>query len=760
MLKWTTKGRIEVRRNGELVSRHILDREAWESVANHAAIHGPGKYVVTYPNVEVDVMAVTIISTDTQAPTQPGVFAVTAPGTGGLRLTWTPSTDGPPGPSGGSGLRGYRVFRANVPAGPFAQIALVEHDQPNDYTDLSVPQGASRSYYIDAIDNAGNVSTPTAVGTATAADTTPPTAPSINATALSTTSVEIALVVPATDSGSGVSGYDLEFKRSVDSTWTVHVTNLAPGSFPRVISGLTAATGYDFRPRARDAVGNIGPYGSVVQATTQSGAGGPVAAAMTVEYVDGSGNFQSIQVEPNGSTVISGIAPFLVHFDATASRGNLSNNNTLAGAFYNLGYRLNYGENRGTSWTYGKAPYLSRDEDFGPPIFGHVYEAPGSRQTRLRVRDTNGAESTISLTVNVAAPPAATIIETSAGGWPTWVSGTHYQLRAGADYTSFGTMNLRRVHNVLISKVGAGADPIVSEAYFGNESAADLDVTRERTRHVRLLDIAVTTARTGNYGPLHCGIVNGRVRRVAQDNLAAFYQNNSSNATQRAQIRHPRGWFMYNSGLTDLAASNLDYLMIEQRWLNWHMKGCRLQHPESGSGNHILRVTQHRSTARNCQIFTTTSGRTSRIKMQAESNGSVPGIEPWNYGDLVGPVAGPGSAWYRYSNSFNAYQSIQFGGPGDIPPNATTFSSAPQNGVSGEPTELHEYNTLEDCQDTRPAASAVRGGRHLGARGLRNPDGSPWLLSEIDFGLARIPLDARGPYITEVDNTRPIPSAF
>jgi hypothetical protein len=504
----------------------------------------------------------------------------------------------------------------------------------------------------------------------------------------------------------------------------------------------------------------IGGVSDVFTTTTLASSGGAITPAMTVEYVDGAGNFQSVAVAADGSTVISGIAPFLVHFDATASRGNLSNNNTLAGAYYNLGFRLNYGENRGTTWTYGKAPYLSRDEDFGPPIFGHVYEGPGSRQTRLRLRDTNGAEATMVLTVNVAAPPAATIIETSAGGWPTWVSGTHYQLRAGSDYTSFGTMNLRRVHNVLISKIGAGADPIVSEAYFGNESAADLDVTRERTRHVRLLDIAVTTARTGNYGPLHSGIVNGRVRRVAQDNVAAFYQNSSTNATQRAQIMWPRGWFMYNSGLTDLADANPVYLMISTRWRHWHMQGCRLQHPQGGVGSHILRNTQHGSTARNCQIFCLdTTPYVSRIKMQAESFGAD-GTVPWIHGDLVGPVAGPGSAWYRYSNSFNAYQSIQFGGPGDVPPTATTFSSAPQNGVAGEPLELHEYVTLEDCQDTRPSASAVRGGRHMGARGLRNPDTSPWLLSEVNFGLDRIPVDARGPYITEADNTRPIPSAF
>lgn len=219
-------------------------------------------------------MPIRVVSQDTQAPTQPGGFAVTAPGTGGLRLDWTASTDGPAGSAGGSGLRGYRVFRANTPAGPFSQIALVEVDQPRTYSDLSVSQGVSRSYYIDAIDNAGNVSTPTTVQSATAADTTAPTAPVISATPLSASSIEVAIVTPATDTGSGVAGYDLEYKRAVDTNWSVSGTNLPIGDYPRAVSLLPASTLHDFRSRARDQVGNIGPYSAVVQATTLASGGG------------------------------------------------------------------------------------------------------------------------------------------------------------------------------------------------------------------------------------------------------------------------------------------------------------------------------------------------------------------------------------------------------------------------------------------------------------------------------------------------------
>jgi hypothetical protein len=482
-------------------------------------------------------------------------------------------------------------------------------------------------------------------------------------------------------------------------------------------------------------------------------ADGPIAVDLRVEYVDAAGVFHSVTVNPNGSTVISGVAPFLVHFDATGTRGNLSNNNTLAGAFYNIGFRLNYGENRGTNWTYGKAPYLSRDEDFGPPIFGHVYEVVGTHLTRLKARDSNNAEVTVPLTVNVAAPPAPIIIEPSAGSFPTPVSGTHYRLRGGQSYASFGEWNLRRVHNVLVSKEGGGADPI-AQIRIGGEDIGDLTVARERTRHVRLLNIDVTILSTGIYGPLNSGAINGRVRRVDQNNSISAYQGTTTE-TQRTQVLWPRNFFMYNTGLT--SESGLpDYLMIGQHYRGWHMQGCRLQHPGGGPNNHILRNIQHRSTVRNCQLFSTYAPYSSRIKMQAE------GTALWDANtDYVGPLSGPGGVGSatRYSNSFVVVQSVQFGGPGDQPPFGTTISFAPQNGDAGQ-QELHQCITVEDCQDTRPAASVVRGGSNLGARGLRNPDNSPWQTNEINFGLARIPLPDRGPYVTETDNTRPIPSAF
>jgi hypothetical protein len=168
-----------------------------------------------------------------------------------------------------------------------------------------------------------------------------------------------------------------------------------------------------------------------------------------------------------------------------------------------------------------------------------------------------------------------------------------------------------------------------------------------------------------------------------------------------------------------------------------------------------MRIICNQSTLRNCQIFSEYSSYVSRVKFQAE------GVVLWDPdNELAGPTSGPGSAFYRYANTHIVLQSNQFGGSGDVPPSGTTISFAPQNNDVGPPPELHEFITVEDCVDSRSAASIVRGGANLGARGLRNPDTTPWQNNETDNGINRIPTDKRGPYTSEADNTRPIPSAF
>jgi hypothetical protein len=52
VIEFTANGYIEVTRDGVILSRHRLEREAIESCAKQ----GPGQYVLYYPTVRVEVI--------------------------------------------------------------------------------------------------------------------------------------------------------------------------------------------------------------------------------------------------------------------------------------------------------------------------------------------------------------------------------------------------------------------------------------------------------------------------------------------------------------------------------------------------------------------------------------------------------------------------------------------------------------------------------------------------------------------------------
>jgi hypothetical protein len=137
---------------------------------------------------------------------------------------------------------------------------------------------ASTQYDVRCLaqDLSGNVSTYSAVtqaSTAVAADVTAPTAPTITTTQTGSASASVALTTASTDiGGSGVATYAVEYKRNVDSTYTVAAAAITAAQFPYSLTGLAPSTLYDTRARATDVAGNVGAYSAVSQATTQASA--------------------------------------------------------------------------------------------------------------------------------------------------------------------------------------------------------------------------------------------------------------------------------------------------------------------------------------------------------------------------------------------------------------------------------------------------------------------------------------------------------
>jgi chitodextrinase len=116
------------------------------------------------------------------------------------------------------------------------------------------------SFYVKAKDAAGNLSDASNtvnVTTAALADTTVPTASTLSALGTTTSSTNLSWTA-ATDNV-GISGYNVYQNGVLKTTTTTN--SLA-------VSGLSAATGYSFYVKAKDAVGNLSATSNTANVTT------------------------------------------------------------------------------------------------------------------------------------------------------------------------------------------------------------------------------------------------------------------------------------------------------------------------------------------------------------------------------------------------------------------------------------------------------------------------------------------------------------
>ena len=212
-------------------------------------VGGVSRFVRTIRDVDATRPVLTSTSVITVSQTQNNVlFSATDP-------------QGHPGESV-SGVAGYRVYRDG---------ALISDQTGTQYNDTGRAIYTLYTYAVEAYDAAGNVSVKSTPITVRTLDQTAPTTPQITTTVPAApgggTSLLVALSTPATDAHSGIQNYQLEHKRTVDSTWITQ--NLTAAQFPRTISGLTQFTQYDTRCIARDNSNNLSAaYSAIKQATT------------------------------------------------------------------------------------------------------------------------------------------------------------------------------------------------------------------------------------------------------------------------------------------------------------------------------------------------------------------------------------------------------------------------------------------------------------------------------------------------------------
>jgi chitodextrinase len=203
-----------------------------------------------------DARSVNATTLDVVAPSAPsGLNATTASGSQ-IDLSWPASTDN-------VGVSGYRIERcAGAGCGNFAEIATTGS---TSYSATLLASATSYSFRVRAYDAVSLNSGYSPTASRTTHDVTPPSAPA-SLTANAASGTQINLIWSAASDNVGVVEY------FVESCQGGGCGNFAPlvttSSTSHNATGLSPATSYRYRVRARDAFPNYGGYSPTASETT------------------------------------------------------------------------------------------------------------------------------------------------------------------------------------------------------------------------------------------------------------------------------------------------------------------------------------------------------------------------------------------------------------------------------------------------------------------------------------------------------------
>lgn len=307
-VKWDsyTPGRFYLTENGGTTWTEITENIPYGSGASAMAFHNNTLYMSRFAG---GVFKMSLGgSSDTIPPTSPTGLSHIMEGTD-VRLTWTASTDN-------VGVTGYRIFR---------DAAQIGTSPSNTYADPTATQAGTYIYTVQAYDAANNVSASSGPYSVviTNTDTTPPTAPTNLASALSNGGVE--LTWTASTDNVGVTKYDVYrgSARIGSSTTTVY-------------NDSTVAQGvvYAYYVVALDAANNVSPSSNVTVITvTDLTAPSAPTNLRSTEVLS-----NSVVLAWNASTDNVGVEGYNVYRDdvliGTSPTVSYADNTVTAGATY------------------------------------------------------------------------------------------------------------------------------------------------------------------------------------------------------------------------------------------------------------------------------------------------------------------------------------------------------------------------------------------------------------------------------------------
>ena len=184
-------------------------------------------------------------SADTTAPSAPTGLTATARNANEIDLSWTASTDN-------VAVAGYKVYRNST---------LVATTASTTYADAPIAAGSANTYYLVAIDGAGNASGQSGSASATtASDTTAPTVPS-GVTATSSTWNSATVSWTASTDAVGVTSYTILRNGTAIGKVSAAATSYLDAT-------TQPSTAYTYTVTASDASGNTSAASSGAAVTT------------------------------------------------------------------------------------------------------------------------------------------------------------------------------------------------------------------------------------------------------------------------------------------------------------------------------------------------------------------------------------------------------------------------------------------------------------------------------------------------------------
>lgn len=198
---------------------------------------------------------------DRTAPTAPTNLVAGTITTTSVSLAWKPSTDS-------SGKWSYKVRITNLKNSAYNSLATVSQSSTT-YTAKFLATNSPYTFSVYAVDAAGNKSAESnLVQVSTPADSTPPSAPTLQATVLSPSQVQLTW----TKSTDNVSNNCCTYSINVNgSRYNSHVNWISPspaGTFSATIRHLSPSTTYSFSINSSDWSGGNVTMSNTVFATT------------------------------------------------------------------------------------------------------------------------------------------------------------------------------------------------------------------------------------------------------------------------------------------------------------------------------------------------------------------------------------------------------------------------------------------------------------------------------------------------------------